>query len=249
MLIGLCSLKSSPGVSTAALTLAGCWPPHLEAPIVIELDSRGGDVASRYGLATDPGLRSLAAAARLSAEPGMVRAHAQPVGGSAVPVVVAPCERDQARQAVVAMSVLLDGLRDAAAPVLLDLGEVDPNRPGTSDLLGSLTLLLVVARAVPEQIARLRGAAKDLLRASRRVQVLFIGDTNRQESADLVGLPVAGVLPLVDPDAGAVARVVHRGVRRAFGTTAISVAAELAALVELSTPAMATPASLPEVPR
>ena len=193
-------------------------------------------MAWRYGLPADPGLRSLAAAARLSPDPTLLRAHAQAVGMAAVPVVAAPCERDQAQQAIEAVNVLLSGLHDVSVPVLLDLGEIDPKSPGTAELLGDLGALLVVARAVPEQIARIRAAAKDLLGASRRVQVLFIGDADRRESADLVGLPVAGVLPLVDPDAGAVSRFIHHGVRKAFGATAIRIADGIADLAKTGAP-------------
>lgn len=65
MLIGLCSLKSSPGVTTTAIALAAAWPVNAPRPTIIEADAHGGDIAVRFYVAEDPGLQSLAAASRL----------------------------------------------------------------------------------------------------------------------------------------------------------------------------------------
>jgi hypothetical protein len=129
VLIGLCSLKSSPGVTTTALALAECWPASSLAPTVVELDVRGGDIAWRYGLTADPGLRSLAAASRLRPDPSVLAAHAQPVGGLAVRTVIAPVEPDAARQAVMALTPLLDALRDVPEPVLWGAERYRRRRP------------------------------------------------------------------------------------------------------------------------
>jgi hypothetical protein len=230
MLIGLCSLKSSPGVTTTTLALAGCWPAHLATPTVIELDARGGDVAWRYGMAADPGLRSLAAASRLDPQPSALADHARPVGGSAVPTVTAPTEREPARQAVAALMPLLKVLRDEPETVLLDLGEIDPRDPNAADLLGSLVALLVVARAVPEQAARVAAAAPGLRLANRSARALFIGDLGEADVEQLTGLPAAGVLPLINPNASSFGRLARRRSRKTFGATAVRVAEELAAM-------------------
>jgi len=244
MLIGLCSLKSSPGVTTTTLALAGCWPAHLATPTVIELDARGGDVAWRYGMAADPGLRSLAAASRLDPHPYALAGHARPVGGSAVPTVTAPAEREPARQAVAALMPLLKVLRDEPDAVLLDLGEVDPRDSGTLELLSSLEALLVVARAVPEQAARVAAAASDLRLANRHARALFIGDLRAGDAEQLTGLPVAGVLPLINPNASLFARLAGRGSRKAFGETAVRLAEKLSALTSSSEGESVTTAAL-----
>jgi hypothetical protein len=62
-LIVLTSLKSSPGVTTAALALGAVWPPERRV-LVAELDPAGGDLANRFRLPGEPGLLVLAAAAR-----------------------------------------------------------------------------------------------------------------------------------------------------------------------------------------
>lgn len=227
MLVGLCSLKSSPGVTTTALTLAGAWPSGDARPTVLELDARGGDVAWRFGLAANPGLRSLAVASRMRPAPELVAAHAQPVGAAGVPVVVAPVERDAARHAAASLTALLDVLGETPEPVLVDLGEVDLKDPDTRSLLAGLAMLLVVARAVPEQIARLQAATQDLLGAHSRVSAVLVGDIEHREAAGMLALPVAGVLPLIDPDAGPVARLIGLRSRRSFQAAAMRLAAEL----------------------
>ncbi len=55
MLIAVCSLKGSPGVTTWALALAACWPRPASA-VLVECDPSGGSLAARFGLAPAPGL-------------------------------------------------------------------------------------------------------------------------------------------------------------------------------------------------
>lgn len=227
MLVGLCSLKSSPGVTTTALTLAGAWPSVGARPTVVELDGRGGDVAWRFGLAANPGLRSLAVASRVRPAPELLTAHAQPVGAARVPVVAAPVGRDAARHAAASLTALLDVLSEAPEPVLVDFGEVDAKDPDTSCLLAGLTMLVVVARAVPEQIARLQAATEDLLRVHSRVNAVLVGDIEHREATEMLALPVAGVLPLINPDASSLVRLIGVHSRRSFEAAAMRLATEL----------------------
>lgn len=228
MLIGLCSLKSSPGVTTATLALAGCWPLDSPAPTVIELDARGGDVAWRFGLGTDPGLRSLAAAARLKPEADLLADHAALVGSARVAVVVAPPERAPARHAVDALAPLLDVLREKPTPVLLDLGEVDPQDSATQRLLGGLAQLVVVARPVPEQISRLQAAAPLLHSLNPEAVALLVGDIDEREVAGLLDLPTIGALPVICAEASGARRLFGWQSRRRFGAATVAVARKLA---------------------
>lgn len=232
MLVGLCSLKSSPGVTTTALTLAGAWPSVGARPTVVELDARGGDVAWRFGLAANPGLRSLAVAARIRPAPELLAAHTQSVGAAGVSVVVAPVERDAARHAAASLTALLDVLGEAPEPVLVDLGEVDLQDLDTRSLLAGVAKLLVVARAVPEQIARLQAALQDLLSVQPQVKAVLVGDIEHREVAGMLALPVAGVLPLIDPDAGPLERLIGLRSRRSFKVAAMRLATELSAGIE-----------------
>jgi hypothetical protein len=232
VLVGLCSLKSSPGVTTTALTLAGAWPSVGARPTVLELDVRGGDVAWRFGLAAAPGLQSLAAASRVHPAPELLAAHAQPVGAAGVPVVAAPVERDAARHAAASLMALLDVLAKVPELVFLDLGEVDLKDPDTRSLVVDIAALLVVARAVPEQIARLQAATQDLLSVQPQAKVVLVGDIEGREAAGMLALPVAGVLPLIDPDAGPLARLIGLRSRRSFKVAAMRLATDLSAGIE-----------------
>jgi len=60
-IVPLVAAKGSAGVTTAALTLAAVWPEGRGAPLVVECDPGGGDVAARFGLGVIPGVVSLAA--------------------------------------------------------------------------------------------------------------------------------------------------------------------------------------------
>src|SRR4051794_21000932 len=95
--VALASLKHSPGVTTAALALATAAG---DDAVAVEADASGGDVAARAGLAMEPGLLTLAAAARhenqrldLDLDPHLQRL------ACGTPVLVAP---SSARRAAVA---------------------------------------------------------------------------------------------------------------------------------------------------
>ena len=68
-LIAVCSLKGSPGVTTFSVALAARWPVT-DRCVLVECDPSGGDMATRFALASSPGLVSLAAATRRSTDPG-----------------------------------------------------------------------------------------------------------------------------------------------------------------------------------
>jgi hypothetical protein len=234
VLVGLCSLKSSPGVTTTALTLAGAWPSGGARPTVLELDVRGGDVAWRFGLAADPGLQSLAVAARVRPMPELLAAHAQPVGAAEVRVVAAPVERDAARHAAASLKALLDVLGNVPEPVLVDLGEVDLKDADARSVLAGAAALLVVARAVPEQVARLQAATRDLLSVQPQVKAVLVGDIEYREAAGMLALPVAGVLPLINPDASPLAGLLGLRSRRSFEVAAMRLATEVSSGIEPS---------------
>lgn len=232
MLVGLFSLKSSPGVTTTALTLAGAWPAGASRPTVVELDGRGGDVAWRFGLAADPGLRSLAVASRVRPAPELLDAHSQLVGAARVPVVAAPVEGNAAWNAAMSLSPLFDVLSKAPEPVLVDFGAVDLKDPDMRSFLARVAAPVVVARAVPEQIARLQSAAEDLRSVHYQIKAVLIGDVDSREAAGMLNLPVAGVLPLVNPDAGPLARLTGLRSRGLFEAAAMRLATELSACSE-----------------
>src|SRR5262249_35676958 len=97
MLVAVCSLKGSPGVTTLATALGARWPGR-ENPIVVEVDPAGGDLMARFRLPDTPGLVSLAAAARGrgQADQDLVTQHTQLLPGG-LRVVLGPVGAEQAR--------------------------------------------------------------------------------------------------------------------------------------------------------
>ncbi|MEW6470656.1 MAG: hypothetical protein AB1679_00090 [Actinomycetota bacterium] len=195
-LMALTSIKHAPGVTTAALAMATAWSADHEV-VVVEADPAGGDLAARLGLPFEPGLVSLAAAARHGAASGAV-GHAQlqamPCGGS---VLVGP---GSAEQAVAALRELragaLAGLAGRGDLVVVDCGRWSPGSP-TQPLISAADLVLVVTRPTVEGVVHLRSRMAALRReAGDRVAILLVGE-RPYRAADIdeaVGLRVAGVL-------------------------------------------------------
>ncbi|MEL6986164.1 MAG: carbon monoxide dehydrogenase maturation protein, partial [Actinomycetota bacterium] len=78
-LICLASQKGSPGASAAALALAAAFKPgEGRRKLLLEADLSGGALAIRYRLPTEPGLVTLAAAARAGVAPQLVVGQAGP---------------------------------------------------------------------------------------------------------------------------------------------------------------------------
>lgn len=135
MLIAICSLKGSPGVTTVALALAARWPQPAR-PVVVECDPSGGSMLGRFRLMPSPGLVSLTAEARRTTTPDLLWSHVQHLPGG-LPAVLAPPGPDYTRAA---LHTLLDGRRNAvsvlragaSAPdkvVIADCGRLDHSSP------------------------------------------------------------------------------------------------------------------------
>jgi hypothetical protein len=156
MLIALASVKSSPGVSTTALALAGFWPGARQTCLV-EADPAGGDVRSWYQVPGEPGLAGLATEARHSNDPDLLAAHAAELPGG-LRVVTAPEGPDQARAAVELLARdgagLLRALSAANAVTLVDLGRLDADSPATG-ILPHADVLLLLARPSLSEVTRL----------------------------------------------------------------------------------------------
>lgn len=195
-LVALTSIKHSPGVTTAALAMATAWSADHEV-VVVEADPTGGDLSARLQLPFEPGLVSLAAAARHGVASGAIgHAHLQamPSGGS---VLVGP---GSAEQAVAALRELrpgaLAGLAGRAGLVVVDCGRWSPGSPAQL-LISTADLVLVVTRPTVEGVVHLRSRMAALRReAGERVAILLVGE-RPYRAADIdeaVGLRVAGVL-------------------------------------------------------
>ncbi|CUU60931.1 hypothetical protein Ga0074812_15031 [Parafrankia irregularis] len=196
-LVAVGALKGSPGVTTAALALAAVWPAGAAdaGPLLVEADPSGGDVAGWYGLLGYPGLLAWAAAARGGA--AAVDAHVWALAGG-VGLVAAPVEAGSARGAV-AVLAQTGSVPWAASGrlVVADCGRLDPGSVALP-IAGAAGVLVVLARPVPAELARVAGRVEELTGAGRRDCVLVLAgepewSAGRVEEA--VGLPVVGVIP------------------------------------------------------
>lgn len=236
MLVAVCSLKGSPGVTTFALALAARWPAG-SARVLVECDPSGGDVATRFSLAGSPGLVSLAAAARHGTDPGLLWAHTQPLPDG-VPVVAAPPGADHAAAAVAAVVPRSGGgvgvLRWVASTpgvvVIADCGRVDPGSVVTP-LVACADAMLLLSRAHADDLAHLVTRLEVVGRWSRRPGLVLVGEGyGIAEVSAQLGVPALGPLP--DDPAGAAAlagRAYARGPSRSpLGRVADLIARRLA---------------------
>jgi hypothetical protein len=195
--VALTSAKHAPGVTTLALALTSAWADTGPA-LLVEADPAGGDVAARVGLPLEPGLVSLAAAARRPTVLLDLDAHSQalPAGGEAV---LAPSSPEQAVTALGSVADrLAAALGTAARPVVVDCGrwlKGSPSRP----LLTRADWVLVVMRPTVEDVEHIR-VRRSALEADvgSRLAVILLGE-RPYGAADVeatLGVPVLGAVPL-----------------------------------------------------
>jgi hypothetical protein len=233
MLIAVCSLKGSPGVTTFSVALAARWPAQARR-VLVECDPSGGDVATRFGLASSPGLVSLAAAARRSSDPGLLWEHTQALPGGLL-VVAAPPGADQALAALTALAPESSGgagvLRLAAQAtdtvVIADCGRVDPTS-SVLPIVRSADVMLLLSRAHADDLAHLATRLSTVGRWSPRPGLLLVGEGySAAEVSRELGVSAMGQIP-EDRHAAAVLCGRHGGrggpSRSGLGPSAVAVA-------------------------
>jgi hypothetical protein len=204
MLVAVCSLKGSPGVTTLATALGARWPAA-ENPIVVEADPAGGDLMARFRLNDSPGLVSLAAAARRSTDAALLAQHTQYLPGG-LRVVLGPVGAEQSRAALCALtSGGTSPLRRAAdvpgTTVIVDCGRVDPESPALSIIRGADAMLLV-ARPRDEQLAHVALKLHAAQRWSNRPCFVLVGEGYpTREVSQALGIAVMGRVPWDDKGA------------------------------------------------
>lgn len=222
------------GVSTLAAGLAMLWP-RADSRLLVEADPAGGVVAAAAGLAPEPGLVSLAAAARRQSDPGMVFEHCQAlVDGTAV--LCGPPGAARARSALAMAAGLFRRLGELDADVLLDCGRLDPASPA-ADLFDRADVRILAARPRLADLHALGAFLEGQDRAPRRELLVLVGSGPYppDEIAEAIGTPVAGLVPW---DRGAAEAIPGTpvGSRRLTRTPLVralrSLAAELAGRVE-----------------
>ena len=188
------------GVTTLALALAATWPSSRRV-LLAELDPAGGTLAAASGWPPEPGLVSLAAAARRASDPELVWEHCHELtDGTAV--LAGPASPDQARSALGMLTELLPRLGELVADVVVDCGRLAGTSP--SPVLSGADQVVLAARP---RLADLHALASFLetnpiLRQDPRLVLVGDGPYSDQEVADALGVEVAARLPW-DPDAAA----------------------------------------------
>lgn len=226
-LVTFCSVRGAPGTSTAALAVAASWPA-LDRSLLLEADPAGGVVSMRTGIAPDPGLVSLGAAARHGVSLRDLWDHAQQLpGGTAVvpgPVSGAVAGRVLSTAGAALASWLAD--RDDV-DVVADAGRLLAGSPADAFVERS-SLVVLVARPVVDQLHP--GSALLLQMRSRGVPAgwCLVGDGphGAAEVTDAYGVPVFGVLPN-DPKGAALVGTAGPG-RKLARTALVRAAAGLA---------------------
>ncbi len=207
MLIALCSVHGSPGVTTLALALATLWPdPAQTRRLIVEVDPAGGDLAMRLHLPTTPGLASLAAAARRAPRPAVVWEHTHTLPGGAL-VLLAPPGSGHTRAALHILTSAQPPLLPAAARepdvvVLADCGRVDPGTPAEAIARHADALVLLTGTR-GEDLTHTAARLSELARWTPRPGLLLTGDGYPTAEVEReLGVPTIGRLPH-DPSAAA----------------------------------------------
>ncbi len=194
-LVCFASQKGSPGTTLTALTVAAAWPGAGEhRRVFVEADRAGGALALRYGIGTEPGLLTLAAAVR--SDPAVdLRAHAQPVPGG-LPAVIGPDSPAQVEATLAAAGDSLGKwLGEQDGTVIADIGRFEST--GTAHpFIAHATTVAVVARPVAEQLQPAVHTIRRLGLETDRVGWVLIGDQPHgvAEVEASFNIPVLGVV-------------------------------------------------------
>lgn len=206
MLIALCSLKGSPGVTTTAVGMAMWWPDDKRV-VVVECDPAGGDLLARFRM--DPaarGLMTLAVAARRASNPDLLWQHAERLLDD-LPVVAGPVGAEQAHVTLTEIvhrspSVLRVAADQPNTVVVADCGRVDPGSPALP-IIRSADVLLLLARARDDQLAHFSQKLDTAARWNRNPHFVLVGDGYAtDEVSDALGIRVTARIP-DDPRAAA----------------------------------------------
>jgi hypothetical protein len=231
--VALASFKHSPGVTTAAVAFGVAAG---EDAVVVEADPSGGDIAARAGLTLEPGVITLAAAARHAGTRVDLDDHTRHVPAG-VAVLVSPPAPDLARAALGTIGPRLIAAVDDRLG-FIDLGRIDGlesviERAPRADLL--LLLAEPTVAGVEHLRARLAGASEP---RETQIAIVLVGDRPYRpaEVEATLGLPVLGSLA-VDPR-GVAALYGDRAARRTL--VARSARSVLDAILSLTTPMAVT---------
>jgi MinD-like ATPase involved in chromosome partitioning or flagellar assembly len=201
-LVAVVSVKNGPGGSTTLLALSAAWQNFgakgRSQPLVVEADPAGGDWMLRFGAASEPGLATLATAARHGDLSTAVAAeHAQVLVGGTV-IVVAPDRPDRCRAALEGLApVWAQGDWSGERVVLADCGRLGTESAVVEPLLAVADAVVVVCRGSGDSLAHAATAAERLRPLAKAVLVAVVGESawSTQEIIQALGVDGCRVLP------------------------------------------------------
>lgn len=202
------SARGAPGTTTAAVAVAG-W---LDGCVLVEADPAGGVLALRYGLGREPGLLTLASNRSGRSE---LPEHAQMLpGGTAV--IVAPESAAQVHHLwQVGTRAILDMVRRAPDPVIVDIGRLEPSSPAMA-LMEDADVVCVVSRPLAEQLIPAASVVTGLDHAG----IVLIGE-GPYTSAEVTSQLGVSVLGVIANDRRAAAALAEGGSGRAVTRSAL----------------------------
>ena len=193
MLIALISAKGSPGVTTAALVLAGMT----ERSLMVEFDPSGGSVETWVDSPSEPGLLRVANALRRSMDADAVRLGARSAP-SGLAVVHAPASGPMTESSIAAIGERLPiAMAGAGETVLLDCGRWSRTQATSTRLLGVDAISIVCTPTVPGLSAAIQLIDSVEAATTIRPSILLVGDRpySAAEVEAAANTTVFGVLP------------------------------------------------------
>jgi MinD-like ATPase involved in chromosome partitioning or flagellar assembly len=211
-MIAVASGRGSPGATTLALAFALTWPrPPDRKVTLVEADPDGGVLAVRLGLRADPGLLTLASAARHGpVDPEFVSAHAQPLA-EGVDVLVGTPAPEQMRVTLTATSSRLASALAASTQtdVIVDVGRASV-RSAAADWCRAAGLVVVVARPRRDEVEGIGFRALELRQAGCSVGLVCVG-TKPHPPAEFAEVAEVELLGVVENDSQTAAALAGEG--------------------------------------
>jgi len=191
--VALGSVRSC-GVTTAAAGLAMLWPKGRPRALV-EADPAGGALAAVVGLAPEPGLVSLAAAARRGADPALVFEHSRQLANGTL-ALYAPPGADRAGPALAMASTILARLGELDFDSLLDCGRLGGAGPN-GGLFEQADQRLLLSRPRLPDLSTLAAFLESRAPMAGRPSLVLVGPGpyRAAEVTDAFGLEVLAHLP------------------------------------------------------
>jgi MinD-like ATPase involved in chromosome partitioning or flagellar assembly len=221
------SLKGSPGVTTLTCLVAAKWP-SAPAPIVVECDPAGGDLAARFELSSRGGWTSLAAALRREGSRATVDDHLQRLPGG-LEVLIGT--ESTAATDHAAVSHVLDAAKEPGGrDLVVDMGRLPVREDVANRWIGESEEFVLVSKADPPSLINVRLRTASLReRFGQKLGLVVVGPRRRsdEEIEAFTGMRLLARVPW-DSAAAAAASGERGGGRRLSRSRLVASAARLA---------------------